>query len=187
MKASKEYKPKQSRVISCNAQSFGNAKYEMIQRVSKSSWFGGDLFTVEHSDLNRGTSTTEVTRSYVNNFNYVPTCVLFDYAVSDVSTNDAVIAVTRNPNAYGVDNINPDNSYKSGRYWDAGHKLARQNGGYGHLNDWVFPQTPSINQGNSRLMNSQQNSFPLWRKHENQFYNLMSNHGAHGCWWLKLI
>lgn len=181
MKAAKEHKPQQSRVIPLST------KYKNIQRVTKSPWNGGDLFTVEHSDLNRGTPTTDDTRTYVNNLKSIPTKVHFDYAVSNVSTNDAVAAVKSDPNAYEADNIKADNPYKSGRYWDAGHKLARQNGGYGHLNDWVFPQTPSMNQGNSRLMNTQQYSFPFWREHENIFYNLMSNSKAHGCWWLQLL
>lgn len=181
MKAIKENKQQQSRVI------FLSTKNKIIQRVTKSSWNGGDLFTVEHSDLNCGTSTTDDTRTYVNTLNCIPTKVHFDYAVSNVSTNDAVVAVKSAPNVYVADNIKADNPYKSGRYWDAGHKLARQNGGYGHLNDWVFPQTPSMNQGNSRLMNTQQYSFPFWREHENNFNKLMSDSKAHGCWWLQLI
>uniref|UniRef100_UPI003FEDB556 hypothetical protein n=1 Tax=Bacteroides uniformis TaxID=820 RepID=UPI003FEDB556 len=182
MKFQKENKRKQHRTL------YNEKSHKVSQLVTKGWWNDGDLFTIEKSDLNTGTGTTEKTRSYVNNnWHYVPTKVKFDYAISTSSKEDAINAVKRNPNCFICDNAKADYSYGTGRYWDAGHKLARQNGGKGDVESWVFPQNPSMNQGNSRLMYNQQYTFPFWRAHENDFHDKMNNlHPSYGCWWVKL-
>ncbi|MDO1529057.1 DUF4157 domain-containing protein [Fulvimonas sp. R45] len=156
------------------------------RRPKKESWGGGDLFTVLKSDLNTGTGTSKGTREYVNSpGTYKPSSVLFDYG-ADKSAIKAKYKVTINKNAYEVDNSEADYSYKSGSLWDAGHKLGRQNGGLGDDNDWVFPQNPAFNQGNSRNMDDVEETYPLWREHENTFHQGVKDHGS-GVWWIKLV
>lgn len=182
MKFQKENKRKQHRTL------YNEKSHKVSQLVTKEWWNGGDLFTIEKSDLNKGTGTTEYTRWCVNNkWQYVPTKVKFDYAISTSSKEEAINAVKINPNCFVCDNAKADYSYGTGRYWDAGHKLARQNGGLGDDENWVFPQNPSMNQGNSRLMYNQQYTFPFWRAHENDFHDKMNNlHPSYRCWWVKL-
>lgn len=159
----------------------------VVQRLpKKTSHSGGDLFTVLKSDLNTGTVTSQGTRNYVNDpSTFKPDAVLFDYASAN-STKKSTQTVTGNKNAYEVENPESDRPYKSGRYWDAGHKLGRQNGGLGNDDDWVFPQNPAFNQGNSRNMDDVEETHPLWRSHEDAFHEGVEIDGG-GTWWIKLI
>lgn len=159
---------------------------KLVQRQPvKKSWKGGDLFTVLKSDLGTGTVTSKGTREYVNALTTgKPDSILFDYA-TEKNTAKASQEVKGNKNAYEVENPEADRSYKSGSLWDAGHKLGRQNGGLGDNNDWVFPQNPAFNQGNSRNMNDVEETNPLWRKHEDAFNEGVANDGG-GVWWIKL-
>lgn len=165
---------------------------ESIQRTpDKSSYLGGDLFTVSKSDLGHGTLTNSTTQDYVNESSTPkPTSVYFDYATASGKTAASGL-VKQSPLAYGIDNPVSDFAYSTGRIWDAGHKLGRQNGGLGDNKDWVFPQTPAFNQGNSRLMNGARKqstgaTYPLWREHENTFHDGVESDGA-GCWWIKPV
>jgi Domain of unknown function (DUF4157) len=156
-----------------------------VQRVTKESYKGGDLFTVLKSDLNKGTGTSKGTREYVNDdYTDKPDNILFDFA-TNYSSKKAKATVKGNKKAYGLDNPEADRSYKSGSYWDAGHKLGRQNGGYGDVNSWVFPQNPAFNQGNSRNMDDVEETYPLWREFENEFHEGVKSDGG-GVWWIKL-
>ena len=159
----------------------------LVQRLpKKESHLGGDLFTVLKSDLNTGTGTSEGTRNYVNNpKTYKPDSILFDYQ-SAQSPKAGVKEVKGNKSAFEVENPEADYSYKSGKLWDAGHKLGRQNGGLGNDNDWVFPQNPAFNQGNSKNMSDVDETRPWWRQHEDDFHEGVKKDGA-GAWWIKLV
>ncbi|NBQ67875.1 MAG: DUF4157 domain-containing protein [Nitrosomonadaceae bacterium] len=164
-----------------------NQSGSLVQRLpKKESYSGGDLFTVLKSDLNTGTGTSEGTRNYVNDpKTYKPDSILFDY--QSAKTPKAGLQVVKgNKNAFEVENPEADYSYKSGKLWDAGHKLGRQNGGLGNNNDWVFPQNPAFNQGNSKNMDDVEETNPLWRAHEDTFYSGVKSDGA-GAWWIKLV
>ncbi|WP_235840013.1 eCIS core domain-containing protein [Derxia lacustris] len=150
------------------------------------AYAGGEMFLVDKSDLGTGTVTSEGTRSYVNDpGTYKPKEILFDYATaSDVGT--AKGKVTGSKYAYATENPKADRPYKSGRYWDAGHKLGRQNGGVGNEDSGVFPQNPAFNQGNSRNMDDvPEETHPAWRAHEDEFHEAVKRDGA-GAWWVKL-
>ncbi|NEQ51678.1 MAG: hypothetical protein F6K11_16315 [Leptolyngbya sp. SIO3F4] len=169
-----------------------NAKGEVVQRTpKKSSYSGGDLFLVSSSDLNTGTDTSTGTRAYVNNSGtYKPSAVRFDYMTASTGSS-AKSKVVSNPKAFETDNPMSDSSYSSGSYWDAGHKLGKQNGGLGDVNSWVFPQTPAYNQGNSKNMSSTTMSSigktrPEWREHEDDFHSDVAKNGW-GAWWVKLM
>lgn len=165
---------------------------ESIQRIpDKSSYLGGDLFTVSKSDLGKGTETNTITQEHVNESSTPkPSSVYFDYATASGKIKATGI-IKQEPLAYEVDNPVADSAYSTGKKWDAGHKLGKQNGGLGDNKDWVFPQTPAFNQGNSRLMNvatmkSIGATYPLWREHENHFHDGVASDGA-GCWWIKPV
>ncbi|ASS48208.1 MAG: hypothetical protein CHH17_05545 [Candidatus Fluviicola riflensis] len=165
-----------------------NQAGNLVQRVKKSFTQGGDLFVVLKSDLNTGTGTSKGTREYVNDDNtYKPEEILFDYVTSN-TTAKATATIKGNKKAYSVDNPEADKSYKSGSYWDAGHKLGRQNGGLGNDNDWVFPQNPAFNQGNSKNMDDldSEETRPAWRNIEDDFHEGVKKDGA-GAWWIKQI
>ena len=163
-----------------------NQSGQIVQMVpKKENWGGGELFTVLRSDLDSGTGTSKSTREYVNDPSTPkPNSVLFDYASSN-KTSKAKTDVIKNSLAYEVDNPEADRSYSSGSYWDAGHKLGRQNGGLGHNTDWVFPQNPALNQGNHRNMDDDsEETHPEWRAHEDHFYAGVNTDGG-GVWWVK--
>ena len=165
-----------------------NQAGSLVQRVKKSFTQGGDLFVVLKSDLNTGTGTSKGTRAYVNDVNtFKPDEILFDYVTANTSAK-ATATVKGNKKAYSVENPLADKSYKSGIYWDAGHKLGRQNGGLGNDNDWVFPQNPAFNQGNSKNMFNvdSEETRPAWRAMEDDFHNGVKKDGA-GAWWIKQI
>lgn len=163
-----------------------NEAGQVVQRVpKKENHGGGELFTVLQSDLDTGTGTSKATREYVNAPSTPkPNSVLFDYA-SAKSAAKAKTEVIKNSLAFEVDNPEADNSYKSGSYWDAGHKLGKQNGGLGNDTDWVFPQNPALNQGNHRNMDDDsEETHPEWRAHEDHFYQGVNTDGG-GVWWVK--
>ncbi|WP_343606139.1 DUF4157 domain-containing protein [Fluviicola sp.] len=164
-----------------------NESGQVVQRVpSVESWGGGELYTVLHTDLGKGTVTSDGTRTYVNEGSTPkPKTIKFDYA-SAKHTGTAKNVVVKNPLAWAAKNSKADRAYKSGRLWDAGHKLGRQNGGYGDRNDWVFPQNPALNQGNHRNMDdSPEETHPIWRAHEDSFHNGVEQDGG-GVWWIQL-
>jgi len=158
---------------------------KVVQRVpQKLSYGGGDLFIVLKSDLGKGTGTSKTTRAYVNNPGTPkPGAILFDYETAN-STAKSQALVKGNKNAWEVENPEADRTYKSGSYWDAGHKLGRQNGGLGNDVNWVFPQNPAFNQGNSRNMDDVDETRPYWRQHEDDFNSGVRKDGA-GAWWMR--
>ncbi|GAB5418904.1 MAG: hypothetical protein Crog4KO_01150 [Crocinitomicaceae bacterium] len=157
-------------------------KGQVIQKVTKSSYDGGELFSVSRGDLGTGTDTTKKTRAYVNSpSTYKPSFVEINYLVGSSSFSAPIKQV------YSASNPQPTLGYSSGSLYDAGHKLASQNGGRGDVNDWVFPQNPAFNQGNSRNMTSSEKSstgktYPVWRAHEQHFHNEVNRVGS-GVWW----
>ncbi len=163
-----------------------NSTGALIQRaVTRSTHEGGELFSITKSDLGTGTATTQGTRDYVNDAKtYKPDTVLFDYATG-ANKVAGKNTVTARDEAHKMGNPEADRSYKSGKIWDAGHKLGRQNGGKGDENDWVFPQNPALNQGNRRNMDGIEETHTKWRAHEDEFRKGVDKDGA-GAWWIKL-
>jgi len=165
---------------------------DLIQRTpSKGTHSGGDLFGVAKSDLNTGTDTTKKTRDHVNDASTTkPSAILFDFLTASTGSK-ARSGVVSNALAFETENPKADLPYSSGNYWDAGHKLGKQNGGLGDNNDWVFPQTPAYNQGNSKNMNKSTmatigKTRDEWRGLEDEFHDGVASDGA-GYWWIKLI
>lgn len=160
-----------------------------IQRdyLKKETVYGSELYMIEKQNLNTGTETTTDTREYVNSSSVTkPDEIRFDYEFDDSSAEEAANKVKRSDDYFWVNNPKPDKSYPSGNYWDAGHKLAKINGGFGDRNDEVFPQAPFINQGNSRLMNDHEDVYSLWKGHEKKFYDGVEEYGF-GSWWIKFV
>lgn len=132
-------------------------------------------FTVLKNDLNKGTNTTKETREYVNSWAAIPGTVNYSYEIYDVNQGDKKVDQDSGSTA------NP-NPMKIGQNWDAGHSLGRQNGGLGDDKDWVFPQNPQFNRGNSYFG---QKTYQDWRYCENVFHNSVYQYGK-GRWkvWL---
>ncbi|MDE1462118.1 hypothetical protein [Spartinivicinus poritis] len=155
-------------------------------KPTKSSYKGGEMFSVSKADLNTGTDTTKDTRDYVNDpSTFKPTFIQFQYLISNGLKTSLPVNMT-----YKADNPKASTGYASGSYYDAGHKLASQNGGLGDDRNWVFPQNPAFNQGNSRFMTSAEKTTygktnPYWRGHEQFFHDEVQKHG-YGIWWLEL-
>lgn len=133
-------------------------------------------FTVDKSDLNKGTVTTKETREYVNSWQSVPGTVNYAYEIYDVSQSDQKVDQDTGTTP------NPD-PMKNGQNWDAGHSLGAQNGGWGHDTGWVFPQNPQFNRGNRYFG---QKTYRDWRYCENVFHNSVYQYGK-GRWkvWLS--
>jgi hypothetical protein len=137
---------------------------------------------VKKGDLDTGTPTTKATRAYVNSGVTAPSSIEFNYLIGGGKPSTKHRWVTDNPT--------PTIAYKSGTIWDAGHKLAGQNGGYGCKNDWVFPQNPAFNQGNGMHMTLAEralvpDTYSEWRGLEQEFHDDVKLHG-NGMWWVKL-
>jgi hypothetical protein len=126
-------------------------------------------YNITSGDLNGGSRTDNTTRAHVRNpGTFKPANVTFEYKVTDNGNNlKATQAATTISNA--ITNVN----YQPG-LWDAGHALARQNGGSGTNTNHVFPQDPETNRGNG-------GKWGLWRAHEANFHNLVGTHGKG--WW----
>jgi hypothetical protein len=120
-------------------------------------------FTITKADLGTGTKTSAGTRNYVNN---VGTAKPANVDWAAITWNAMFVQQTNNQGT--VNNPVPAGNY------DAGHALARQNGGLGNNNAWVFPQNPDVNQGHA-------GRHADWRAHEQQFHNDVNTHGA-GVW-----
>ena len=160
---------------------------EVVQRKpTKESFDSGELFTVLKSDLNKGTATSQGTRDYVNDpSTYKPKSILFDYSTAKTK-KIATSIVLANRVALAADNPKAARSYKSGKFWDAGHKLGKQNGGPGNEDEWVFPQNPALNQGNSRNEDDvPEETHPIWRAYEDDFHQKVNRDGG-GVWWIQL-
>lgn len=165
-------------------------KSAVAQAVEKDSISGWDRFKVMKSDLGKGTGTSTTTRAYVNSSS-TPKPSKISFAYHEVGKPI--------PSATQIDNPTPILTYKSGSYWDAGHKLGKQNGGLGNDNEWVFPQTPSVNQGNTRNMSDKEKDdyekavdsgggdtmSQKWRTHEDAFKELVNGSTTGGYWWFK--
>lgn len=99
-----------------------------IQRKyqSKEKFSDGELYMVNRENLDTGTETTSKTREYVNCSSVKkPNLIYFDYEFDDSSAENAANKIKNNPlSLFWVNNPKPDKSYSSGKYWDAGHKLA---------------------------------------------------------------
>jgi hypothetical protein len=126
-------------------------------------------FSVKKGDLGSGSNTNEGTRNFVNDVKTpVPSTVSWSYSSGTDSDSGT------------VDN---DSSNKSSGRWDAGHLLGRQNGGRGDLDDWVFPQNPQVNRGNSDDYGNP--TYEEWRKPENNFKEAVNKNGS-GTWNVSL-
>lgn len=129
---------------------------KVIQRVVAHNLGNPYTFQVVPADLGRGTATTPMTRAFVNGpaAPHAPTAT-FSYGYFPGGGGWMPGA------APGPLLIAPNPPPVWGNY-DAGHALGRQNGGLGHVNNWVFPQDRNVNRGWA-------GTFPLWRAHENAF------------------
>ncbi len=142
----------------------------IIQKV-KEKLGNPSEFEVDKSDLNKGTATSEGTRTYVNEGTTTkPSKINWEYKIPTAGLSDSGTA------------DNPV-SIKSGGRWDAGHLLGRQNGGKGDINAWVFPQNPQINRGN--YDDADNPTYVAWRAVENTFHGLVDTHGK-GTWKITL-
>ncbi len=142
----------------------------IIQKV-KEKLGNPSEFEVDKSDLNKGTATSEGTRTYVNEGTTTkPSKINWEYKIPTAGLSDSGTA------------DNPV-SIKSGGKWDAGHLLGRQNGGKGDINAWVFPQNPQINRGN--YDDADNPTYVAWRAVENTFHGLVDTHGK-GTWKITL-
>lgn len=164
-----------------------DAKGNLVQlKPTKSDYDGGEMFVLSKNDLDSGTGTNSTTQKYVNApSTFKPSFVQFNYLTSSKKPKSIGTNLV-----YSADNPQPSMSYSSGSFYDAGHKLASQNGGLGDDTDWVFPQNPAFNQGNSRLMNKKEKlatgkTYPVWRAHEQRFHNDVKIDG-YGVWWIEL-
>lgn len=174
MKASKEYKPKQSRVI--QNQKKDNKQNlllgQFIQCMRYDIQIGGPFeYIIDAAELGNGTKTNQNTRNYVNNDNNVnpPNSITLDYAIYN-SLYDALLGVNAN---FAINNNVPNPQLPCVR-WDAGHALARENGGLGDNINHVFPQNRIINRG-------WYGTYNLWRAHEDYFNQQVAQHG-YGRW-----
>lgn len=123
-------------------------------------------FQVQPQHLDTGTGTNQGVRNHVNGPAQVPGQVGFSWQVGDQGGS-------------GEFQNAPSNN---GR-WQAGHLLARQNGGLGNVNEMVFPQNGQINMGNSY---QGQPTFDQWRGHEQQFHNQVDQQQTQGNWSVTL-
>ncbi|RUT08770.1 hypothetical protein DSM106972_008230 [Dulcicalothrix desertica PCC 7102] len=121
-------------------------------------------FQVNKSHLGKGTGTTKTTRTHVNN--------------QGTSRPHRVSASWKAGHSNGRTNF-INKRFKTN---DAGHLLAKSNGGKGHIRSGVFPQNPKINRGN-RLNGVQTHS--VWRGHKDKFHKAVKKNGG-GNWTVKL-
>ncbi len=124
-------------------------------------------FGVEPRHLETGTGTNQGVRQFVNNEQAVPAPMHQQW--------DASWGVGNQSGHGGFVN---DPSANGGR-WQAGHLLARQNGGFGHINEGVRPQNAQYNQGNSFNGVSTQDA---WRGQEQAFHDAVQQQRTGGTW-----
>ncbi|QEY18811.1 hypothetical protein D0C16_24220 [Cellvibrio sp. KY-GH-1] len=151
---------------------------KVIQRLVNPAISLGNPYTfqVEPADIGTGTATTLGTRNYVNGGGapLFPTAS-FAYGFFPGGGGWAPGA------APGPLQVAPNPPAPPGVAYDVGHALGRQNGGLGHVNNWVFPQDRNVNRGWA-------GTFPLWRAHENAFRNGVQAlpPGGFGIWHVSL-
>ena len=123
-----------------------------------------DLFA-----LGAGTGTTPATRMAVNAGFIPPNPFNLLYAVYNTPADTMA-----DTNRQAWANVIVPNPPIPGTNWDAGHALAKKNGGWGHIATHVFPQNRTINRGWA-------GTFGLWRQHEVNFNAGVAAHG-YGRW-----
>lgn len=126
-------------------------------------------YQVTAADLGNGTGTTAGVRAWAQANAPGPNPINFRYAPSDPITG-ALTGAWIGP--FMAPNLAP----AGGANWHAGHILARQNGGLGHLAaaNWIMPQNPQVNMGHA-------GTYGQWRAHEVAFNGLVAANGA-GVW-----
>ena len=124
-------------------------------------------FDVEPQHLDHGTDTNQGTRDHVNGVAPVPAEVSYGWSVG------------RQHGGGEHANVAPED----GGRWDAGHILARQNGGLGNVNAGVFPQNPQINRGNHL---GGERTRDQWRGPEQAFHNNVQDQDRSGTWSVTL-
>lgn len=173
MRATKEHKSQQSRVIQNKTK---NNKQNLllgqsIQCMRYDIQIGDPFdYIIDAAELWNGTRTNQNTRNHVNNGVVPPpNNITLDYAIYN-TLNDAMFGI----NTIFATNSNVPNPQLPGVRWDAGHALARENGGLGHNINHVFPQNRIINRGWG-------GTYHLWRAHEDNFNQKVARHG-YGRW-----
>lgn len=127
-------------------------------------------YIVDKNALGTGSGTTPAIRNAVNAPNINPPQNLkLQYAIYN-SLNAAQNGV---PHVYQTI-VNVPNPPLPKTNWDAGHALAKQNGGSGDNINHVFPQNRIINRGWA-------GTFGQWRGHEQTFHDDVQIHG-YGRW-----
>lgn len=122
-------------------------------------------YAIDWLALGSGTGTTPFTRAAVNAQGNPPNSFHFLYAIYNTAADTMADA---NRQAWGTAIV--PNPPIPGTPWDAGHALARQNGGWGHTPAHVFPQNRNVNRGWN-------GTFGLWRQHEVNFNAGVAAHG----------
>lgn len=147
---------------------------QFIQRMRYDINVGGPFeYIIDKAALGNGTDTNKTTRNYVNSNVYAPNSFTLDYAIYNNLSN-----ARRGNNAqFASFNNHVPNPQIIGARWDAGHSLARQNGGLGNNVNHVFPQNSIYNRGLG-------GTFPLWRAHEDNFHVLVNQFG-YGRWRIR--
>lgn len=176
MKSVKENRPKQSRVIQNRSGDIVKHNKQdillrqFIQCMRMDIQLGNPFeYIIDRAELWNGTKTTQNTRNFVNNQAIVPNNITLDYAIYN-TFNDALFGI----NHIFATNNNVPNPQLPGVRWDAGHALARENGGLGNNVNHVFPQNRIINRGWG-------GTYHLWRAHEDNFNQQVAQHG-YGRW-----
>jgi len=126
-------------------------------------------YHVSAADLGTGTGTTPAVRLWAQANAPGPNPINFQYAISNAA-GTAIVGGWNGPF------VAPNPAPAGGANWHAGHILARQNGGPGHVGaaNWIMPQNPQVNMGHA-------GTYGLWRAHEVAFHNLVGANG-HGIW-----
>lgn len=146
-------------------------KADVAQRLANPAPLLGAAtsYHVSAADLGNGTGTTPAVRLWAQANAPGPNPINFRYAISNAA-GTAIVGGWNGPFAA------PNPAPAGGANWHAGHILARQNGGPGHVGaaNWIMPQNPQVNMGHA-------GTYALWRAHEVAFHNLVGANG-HGIW-----
>ncbi|MCI4671743.1 MAG: DUF4157 domain-containing protein [Bacteroidia bacterium] len=146
---------------------------------------GWEGFSVHKADLGGGTDTNQSARDWVNRWNDIPKSVSIQWLWPEPDPKDPKSQIMYTSDVYTV--RNPETkAYPRGGTWDAGHKLANSSGGSGTSHENLWPQTPSVNQGNTRQTPPTMLRIDgTWKDAERRFNETVRKYGL-AEWWIKL-
>ena len=145
-----------------------NTKNTLLQCLRYDIHTGGFPFeyVIDSNELGRGTKTNPVTRNHVNNNMIAPN----NFNLVYVTYTNKADALNDVGHIYRSPILQVQNPVIPGTRWDAGHALARQNGGLGDIVNHVFPQNKIINRGWNGTYNN-------WKFYEQDFHNKVFRDG----------